>query len=488
MRFASTLPALLAGGGIDTRIDPTALNFYMSFHAVVPAPYTILKGVRKLPPGHTLTVHPDGRKVIDRYWELAFTPSRADRTRSTEEWQEEVLAALRKAVERRLVADVPTGVLLSGGLDFEPHHGPRPRDRRRPGAHLLDRLRGRGRRGRQRVPLFRRHRQAFRDRSRAHRGQDRQSGAAAQRLHRRHVRAHGQPRQCRVLPAVRGSRAPREGRAVGPGRRRGVRRLSLVSADAGQQRPGRRLCAQLLRPRLRRLCGAGGAGAARRRRRARVRHGAFRGGPGRPADRQGAAHRPDRDAARRSGEAPGQYEHGARPGGARAVHRPRVGRAGGARAGRAQDQGRRQICPEGSGAARHPGRRHRPAQGLFPGAGAQAHRRPGARLCARHIVGAGGARARPVQPRRGRPVPRRAQPTTSRRCAARCCGKWRCSSPGCRPTTSEARHDRRPQHAHPASHPPQPPADPDQLGVGTRRRWTARRCRRTWSRNAAGAG
>jgi asparagine synthase (glutamine-hydrolysing) len=54
LRFASTPPALLAVGGIDTEIDPAALHHYMSFHAVVPAPMTILKGVRKLPPGRSL--------------------------------------------------------------------------------------------------------------------------------------------------------------------------------------------------------------------------------------------------------------------------------------------------------------------------------------------------------------------------------------------------------------------------------------------------
>ena len=51
IRFASTLPALLAGGGVDTRIDPVALHHYMTFHSVVPAPLTILRGVRKIPPG-----------------------------------------------------------------------------------------------------------------------------------------------------------------------------------------------------------------------------------------------------------------------------------------------------------------------------------------------------------------------------------------------------------------------------------------------------
>src|SRR6478609_5100315 len=52
LRFASTLPALLAGGGIDTEIDPVALHHYLSWHAVVPAPRTMLRGVRKLAPAH----------------------------------------------------------------------------------------------------------------------------------------------------------------------------------------------------------------------------------------------------------------------------------------------------------------------------------------------------------------------------------------------------------------------------------------------------
>ena len=56
LRFASSLPALLAAGDIDTRIDPVALHHYMSFHAVVPAPHTLLKGVRKLPPATVMTI------------------------------------------------------------------------------------------------------------------------------------------------------------------------------------------------------------------------------------------------------------------------------------------------------------------------------------------------------------------------------------------------------------------------------------------------
>lgn len=117
LRFASTLPALLAGGNVDTAIDPVALHHYMSFHAVVPAPHTILKGVRKLPPATIRVIEPDGRSQDHRFWSLRYETPRDEENLSYEDWQERTLDALRKAVERRLVADVPVGVLLSGGLD-----------------------------------------------------------------------------------------------------------------------------------------------------------------------------------------------------------------------------------------------------------------------------------------------------------------------------------------------------------------------------------
>ncbi|WP_207458735.1 N-acetylglutaminylglutamine amidotransferase [Azospirillum sp. SYSU D00513] len=117
LRFASTVPALLASGGIDTDIDPVALHHYMSFHAVVPAPLTILKGVRKLPPATILTVEPDGTRKETRYWTVNFGPRPGDEKKSFSDWQDEVLDTLRLSVKRRLVSDVPVGVLLSGGLD-----------------------------------------------------------------------------------------------------------------------------------------------------------------------------------------------------------------------------------------------------------------------------------------------------------------------------------------------------------------------------------
>lgn len=115
LRFASTLPALLASGpDVDRTLDPVGLHHYMTFHAVVPAPHTILKGVRKLPPATLLTIEPDGTRRQETYWDLRLD---AQEDRPFEDWQDRVLASLRTAVKRRLVSDVPVGVLLSGGLD-----------------------------------------------------------------------------------------------------------------------------------------------------------------------------------------------------------------------------------------------------------------------------------------------------------------------------------------------------------------------------------
>ena len=117
LRFASSLPALVAAGGVDTELDPVALHHYLSFHSVVPAPRTILRGVRKLAPGTLMRIEPDGRRTQETYWEPVFERS-ADRAGwSAQDWEEAILASLRTAVERRLVADVPVGCLLSGGLD-----------------------------------------------------------------------------------------------------------------------------------------------------------------------------------------------------------------------------------------------------------------------------------------------------------------------------------------------------------------------------------
>jgi asparagine synthase (glutamine-hydrolysing) len=115
LRFASTLPALLAAGGVDTRIDQQSLHYFMSLHGTVPSPGTILRGIKKLPPATMLIIEPDGSEHEHRYWDFSIAPSHD--TFNAGEWEEAVGEALRIAVKRRLVADVPLGILLSGGLD-----------------------------------------------------------------------------------------------------------------------------------------------------------------------------------------------------------------------------------------------------------------------------------------------------------------------------------------------------------------------------------
>ncbi|GIJ19644.1 N-acetylglutaminylglutamine amidotransferase [Micromonospora lutea] len=117
VRFASTLPALLAGGGVDTTIDPVALGHYLSFHSIVPPPRTILRGVAKLPPATIRVYEADGRSHERVYWDPPFLRRDEHAGWSEREWQDALHESLTTAVRRRMVADVPVGVLLSGGLD-----------------------------------------------------------------------------------------------------------------------------------------------------------------------------------------------------------------------------------------------------------------------------------------------------------------------------------------------------------------------------------
>lgn len=117
VRFASTLPALLAGGSVDTTIDPVALAHYLSFHSIVPPPRTILRGVSKLPPATVRVYEADGRSHERVYWDPPFLRRSEHAGWSEKDWQDALLESLTTAVRRRMVADVPVGVLLSGGLD-----------------------------------------------------------------------------------------------------------------------------------------------------------------------------------------------------------------------------------------------------------------------------------------------------------------------------------------------------------------------------------
>jgi len=114
--FASNPQALLATGRCDTTIDPVGLHYQLSLHAVIPAPRTILKGIRKCRPAFTMRVGADASLVESRYWSLQA--HRPDTPMSTQEWNDSIHDALMESVKRRLqIADVPVGVLLSGGLD-----------------------------------------------------------------------------------------------------------------------------------------------------------------------------------------------------------------------------------------------------------------------------------------------------------------------------------------------------------------------------------
>lgn len=117
LRFASSLPALVAAGDIDTSIDPVAFQHYMTFHAVVPAPRTILKGIKKMPPATVRIIDADGTTTDKVFWQVSYDRSSADISRSSSDWGDMLMDALKRSVARRMVADVPVGVLLSGGLD-----------------------------------------------------------------------------------------------------------------------------------------------------------------------------------------------------------------------------------------------------------------------------------------------------------------------------------------------------------------------------------
>ena len=117
LRFASSLPAIVKAGGVDTSIDVEALHTYMTFHAVVPPPRTILSGVRKLPPATVRVYQRDGGFEDRRYWDPPYSRHAGDGAMTRQDWQEQLLEALRIAVKRRMIADVPVGVLLSGGVD-----------------------------------------------------------------------------------------------------------------------------------------------------------------------------------------------------------------------------------------------------------------------------------------------------------------------------------------------------------------------------------
>jgi asparagine synthase (glutamine-hydrolysing) len=113
LTFASELAALVADPEIERTVDPRALDGFLTY-GYVPGPLSIYSGIAKLPPASTL-VYSGGDVDVERYWRLDYSRKRAIGDRSL--IREEVREAITSAVRKRLIADVPLGAFLSGGID-----------------------------------------------------------------------------------------------------------------------------------------------------------------------------------------------------------------------------------------------------------------------------------------------------------------------------------------------------------------------------------
>ena len=115
--FASELKALLQDPALRREIDPVALDEYLAYE-FVPSPRTIVRGINKLRPGHTLTwsLRESGHE-IRRYWGPRLSVDGSAEQRNLDEACDELRAVLRESVRKELISDVPLGVFLSGGID-----------------------------------------------------------------------------------------------------------------------------------------------------------------------------------------------------------------------------------------------------------------------------------------------------------------------------------------------------------------------------------
>ena len=112
LTFASELGSLMADSDVQRDIDPSSLDSFLAY-GYIPAPYSIWNGVRKLEPAHTL-VWENGRGTVTRYWRLNYS-DKTDAEHS--ELEGELRTKIAAAVRRRMIADVPVGAFLSGGID-----------------------------------------------------------------------------------------------------------------------------------------------------------------------------------------------------------------------------------------------------------------------------------------------------------------------------------------------------------------------------------
>jgi asparagine synthase (glutamine-hydrolysing) len=111
--FGSEIKAILAHPGVTRTLDPRALEDYLAY-GMVSGPRSIFREIEKLQPAHTLLIERGSAAQPRRYWQLQLT---ADPTPSVEEWQERIRDKLAETVKAHLIADVPVGAFLSGGVD-----------------------------------------------------------------------------------------------------------------------------------------------------------------------------------------------------------------------------------------------------------------------------------------------------------------------------------------------------------------------------------
>ncbi len=116
--FASEIRALLAHPDISPEMDRTAFWHYLTF-IVTPAPLTLFRGIFKLPAGYTITIDYTGQATAQQYWDCqpSTTDSFTEQDLSEEDAIAELTRLLKQSISRRMVSDVPFGVLLSGGVD-----------------------------------------------------------------------------------------------------------------------------------------------------------------------------------------------------------------------------------------------------------------------------------------------------------------------------------------------------------------------------------
>ena len=115
--FASELTALARHPSVPRNVSRRALQKYFAY-GYIPAPLSIFEGVRKLPAGCSLFVDAQSLEHrVEKYWDFVLEPFENIPPNPEEEWGEQIRALLDRAVKRRLLADVPVGVFLSGGID-----------------------------------------------------------------------------------------------------------------------------------------------------------------------------------------------------------------------------------------------------------------------------------------------------------------------------------------------------------------------------------